>query len=68
MYGYSTLVQHLQISAATERQVRFSVIVAEVRPDCEGYEFYEALKGKVDVVKLITDANIGTFCWINISF
>lgn len=62
MYGYSKLVEHILLSAAAEKQVRFSVIVAEVRPNCEGYELYSNLKEKIAVVKLIIDANIGNTC------
>lgn len=60
VYSYSRLVESALIEAS-KRGVKFSVIVAESRPNCEGYELYDSLKANNILCKLIVDSAIGSF-------
>ena len=56
--GYSGLVRDILLENAKRPGIRFSVIVTESRPKCEGYKLCEILAKNDIQVKLILDSAI----------
>lgn len=58
VYGYSTAVIEVLLHGAS-KGIKFTVIVCESRPNCEGYKTIKTLKDVNIECKLIIDSAIG---------
>eukprot|EP01017_Pseudomicrothorax_dubius_P023195 TRINITY_DN2486_c0_g1_i1.p1 TRINITY_DN2486_c0_g1~~TRINITY_DN2486_c0_g1_i1.p1 ORF type:complete len:324 (-),score=95.08 TRINITY_DN2486_c0_g1_i1:123-1094(-) len=58
VHGNSPLVEFLLVEAAVKHNKKFSVIVSEARPDCEGYALTKSLLAVGIAARLVVDAAV----------